>query len=85
MNTSLSGTWQSSERQGAASAANNQKTQYLTAFLSINRQLSSFMTGSLQFVHTQTDSNNLTTTNNILGGVGSYDANRITANLNVIF
>lgn len=82
----LSGSWQSSDYSSATTTGNNTKNEYLSATLMLNRQFSQFVTGSLQFSHYQAHSNNRTSVSNaLLGGIGSYDTNRVTASVSVKF
>lgn len=82
----LSGSWQYSDYPGSAVAnTNSGRTEYMSASLSINRQMSPSVMGLLQFSHYETNSNNLVNTANILGGYGSYDSNRVIASLSVTF
>jgi uncharacterized protein (PEP-CTERM system associated) len=83
MNATVGGMWQSSEYSGTASNSNKQKTEYFSANLTITRQLSSYATGSLQFNHTESNANNVNSVSNILGTLGSYNTNQVTANLNL--
>ena len=80
------GTWQSNERNGNSSlGSSSANTDYLTASVSINRQLSSFASGYLQYFHMQSNSGNLNNVSNTLSGIGSYDSNRVTAGVSVNF
>jgi uncharacterized protein (PEP-CTERM system associated) len=79
----VQGNWQTSEYQGSSSVASgNGKSEYRNTIFSVNRQLSSFVTGSLQYVYTQ---NNSSGSNIGIGGNGTYDANRVMADLYVTF
>lgn len=81
----LTGSWQNSDYSSVTRSGNSTKTEYLSASLMINRQISSFATGSLQFSHYQTNSNNPTGANTVVGGLGAYDSNRATASLTIRF
>lgn len=82
----LTGTWQYADYSGGTTAnASNPRTEYMSTTVSINRQMSSSVTGMLQFSHYQSNTNTVTNLANTLAGYGSYDSNRVTASLNVKF
>jgi len=86
MSAMVNETWQSSEYQGSGlSASNNRKTEYLSASVSLNRQISSFVSSSLQFYYIQSNANNINAVGNVLASQGTYESNRITANLFISF
>lgn len=85
MTSTIQGSWQNSSYQTTGKIASKGDSEYLTASLSLSRQLSSFATGTLQFSHYQVDSNNLLNAANILGNLGSYSSSQVTASLNLAF
>jgi hypothetical protein len=84
MNAILQGTWQTSDYHGGRTSVSSgpTSTDYLTASISLSRQLSSFATGSLQFFHSQANSNGLS---GISSTSNSYDVNRVVASVSVNF
>jgi uncharacterized protein (PEP-CTERM system associated) len=79
---SVMGTWQTSDFQAANSISGNQRTEFMNATVSLNRQISPYINAYLQFSHFQTNTNNVT---NNINTLGAYDANRVTASINVRF
>jgi uncharacterized protein (PEP-CTERM system associated) len=86
MRSIVYGTWQRSEYQGSTSATSNAgKTDHFSVAWSINRQLSSFVSGYLEYMYVQNNSSNLNNLSSAFNGYGSYNANRITASVNIAF
>jgi hypothetical protein len=85
MNASLQGSWQMSQNiAGSTLLINNGNTEFMNASIIITRQVSSFITAYLQYSYYHSNSNNLNNTGNSIS-LGNYDANRVTASLNVRF
>jgi hypothetical protein len=86
MSASLQGSWQVSQySNGSLLTSNNGSTQFVTGSLIITRQVSSFITAYLQYSYYHSNNDNLNNTGNSLSNLGNYDANRVTASLNVRF
>ena len=82
----LQGTWQSSNYQGTGTpTSSNAKSDYFSASVNLNRELSSFASAYLQFYYIQSNSSNLSISSNVFGGAGTYDSNRITAGVSLKF
>jgi len=85
MNASVQGTWQNSQYSNDAGfIGNNGKTVFMTANITISRQLSSFVTTYIQYTYYHSNYDNMTNTN-LNTNVGMYDSNRVTASVNIRF